>query len=1858
MANLGTLWFGADIDLSNLKRKLQEGNREALNALKVDYDQSSYTQMVSKLKTALANERFEVKISTNVQSAVQSVKDSMTQVGKGGIGTAPLRGMAAMTNEILNQRQAIQDFNVVADMYKKKAEEMARVHGTNSRQAVEARREEALAREQARAYGRQLAQMNIDKQRASLHQREHNKAMNQASAATRQLNSDSIRLNTTLANGVHISTQLGSALSSIFAIDAARQLLGNVIEIGGQLEKQRISMGAIIGDTARANELFEQIKGLAIKSPFGVVELDQYSKQLAAYGIEQSELFNMTKRLADISAGAGQDIGRLALALGHVKSATYLTGITLRQFSMNNIPMLKMLADYYSEVEHRAVSTAEVQKRISKRQVSYEDVIEQIKRMTDEGGQFYNMQEKISESVSAKWKNLRDSIDIMYGEMAESKVGDMLKTTAESLMLLTTKWQQILPILAVAAAQFSAYRAILAAQNAAGVKLAQTYGLLATKSTQLNANRLWAMVVEKKITKQQLLNAVATRRLTVEQAREAAAIYSVTEAQLQQIATSGKVNKGLIQNALATSRFSIAQLRALATIKATGFGFQFLNARAFESSGKLTRFGKVLARIQLTAKGVGVAIAGIGKALWSLAPAMASFAVFSAIINLWQRQNDEVERAKELNDDLFNRMTEGLKNVHQMMKETKMTFTVNGKDVDVENFGKMQGEISAPKSNEVDSATMLKNIEIWENFIKEYSSAPNIMLNAAYATDENGRAVHSLAEQYDILSEKAKQVAVSVSLLGGIGNALETAINEADAGLLDDNLLKDLKDYDDQYRKHVKVINSVVAANKKAATSGLDAARGNKEFAKALKEANISADNINDQLTFLSTNQEKYTDAVKKFKEGWGRVSEYGIDAPFLTGNLRGAFDELETEFAQVAQKFKEQYNIAALTPEQKEAFGLALTQSFTDVAVKAGVTADEVKKKWMELCKTKFPEIIIDDNTVETRYKISEIKDQLDKLVGGKFLINIDAATNAFDVIETIKKGYKTAKEQIETAKPILMKIGTTVGAVALMTDQKIEELSKGNPFVKEVLMQVQEANKQVNQALKASNELGFALEDTKSKARPQADKTDKQLKQWREELKELQEFWREYEKLAKRMQDSQAVDEIKKRGLFHTLFDKNGSLLVDVREGLSAALDKLLAKTNANTTERKALQVEIKKAKFNVDEKEIEESAKMMLEELNEQIAKKAEQFNLYKTLFEKTGNVNFASAAFSNVKIWDDVSRDFERQLKEMTEESSIDYTMTDTAAKENFKNLNGAYELWKKIVDITSKNYTDALTKAANATEAMMSHQDKIAKKQQEIIELQEKNDGIDHTSEIKQIQQEIDKLKGELLSISPEFKALFKETTDLSIRQIKALYEQAKALKTLIDSNKTRDVTNENGETIGYEYDKGNGETGYISLDNYERLEKQIGKLQKKVPQLSVSFKRLWDFITGKDSDGDGKADLTFKDIAQDLHEVMAAAKQTADALSDMFDALGNEDVADDLALVGDLFGAGSNIAKGIATGNPLDVINGITSGISAIARHHDKKLDKAIKKSELRVKRLQNAYKNLEWEIAHQLTAITKTQSKEMLNNLKKQERELESQLANERDKKKSDEGKVIDLEQNIEEAKQQIKTFYEDLSKERYGIDIDSWASDLSSAIVDAFAAGEDAADAFDKKVADMMKSVIGNIIKIQVIKPAMDELSDFLFGENGIAKTNSAGGVEITPQEAINLARELVNLKGEVEKGKNVYDVIATALKDMGIDISDKDKSSSISNTIKGITEQTAELLASYVNAIRADVSVNRQLLTTSLPTITYDINRISVLSETQVTLQQQIATNTQRNAESAVMIYELLRRVEIGGGALHVK
>lgn len=1796
MANLGTLWFGADIDLTHLQQKITQGNQGILNALKMDYDPASYDQMVSKLRSALDRETFEIKISANTQKIVNDIQNAT----RGGFGSGAAPGLDSLTQKILDQQKAVNELRASVNALRAEQEKMGG--------SPKAYLDELAKYEKAKAELQNLIATQKAYDKAT---RKSADAKREASKAASNLTKNSIKLNATLFDGVNISTRLNSALSGLFAVASAKDFLNNVIEIGGQLEKQRISMGAIVGDVSRANDLFENIKNLAVKSPFGVVELDQYSKQLAAYGIEQSDLFGMTKRLADISAGAGQDIGRLALALGHVKSATYLTGMTLRQFSMNNIPMLKMLADYYSEVEERAVSTAEVQKRISQRQVSYDDVIEQIKRMTDEGGQFFNMQEKISESLQSKFKNLKDSFDIMYGEIAESTIGDMLKSFAEGATDISRNWKDVGAVLGEAAVAFGVIRTAMLFVNWLTSNMNKNTIAAALSEGRLSGLMMKRLVVAGQITKEQLLQAVATKKVSAADAELAAAEFNITRAQLERVAASGRYMGMLEKSSLATSRFTVAQLRLIAALR----------------TERLTLMEKSLKGIQLAFSVIRTSANAATAAVASFMKPLLGFAAFSAVVDIFVEKSRKAEEQEQRLADMAEKANEGYKN----MAETREKFKVGG---------------SADMSDDEITNAIPDMVEA----LKNYSETANDTFNNAFKINEEGKAVNSLQEQYEILAKAVEDTTNAYQEYNKIRPMVEQSIEAAapDKSWLDTTMMhvvgrfmpkEDVAVYYD-LKEALEFYADAVGEADKAEQIFM---RNHLDVVNVLEQMGVAdaAQMTNDQIWETLT-MWQYT-MPDKFKDFANR----------LNGDTKDAFDDVIKQWDRLGvastvatdrmKKSGEDFyksakvfwgeDMTSWPTNWKEIVLMAMKDATKGIKGFESMS-EEAKNDLLNIWLAPF-KITVD--TSEAQQQVNNLLVELQNLVGKSWTVTIGVkGISSIEDVDNATKAYSKALENVESTRKRLAKLR--------------EQGDTSSEAYKRTLKDLIDNQNARDAAAAAIQHYGGDLPEPKEKGgggrKGGASKTDEQLKIWREQKKELEEFWREYETLLKRMSSEKAIEEIGKRGLFPTLFDDKGALVFDVREGLSAAIENLLNSTDGSTIERKQFQIELKKTKFNIDEKAIQEAADRALRNMNEYINQQSGKYNLFKSLFEATGNEGFAESAFADGRIWDDAAREFEKKLQEVSGETSIDYAMSDAAAKEHFKEVEGGYELWKKIVDITQKNYTDALGKAKDAMVATMSIEDKIAKKEKEIEDLRAKSDGIDHTAEIAQAEQEITKLREELLSISPEFKALFKETTDMSIRQIQALYERVKAFKEQIDQFKTKDVTNANGEVIGYEYTKENGEPGYINISNYQKLEKQLGKLQRKVPELSISFNRLWRWITGEDGDNDGKADLVFKDIAQDLAKVMDAVKGTTEALSEMFDALGNEDLADGFAFAGDMLGAGSDIAKGIASGNPLDIINGVAKGISSIAKFHDKKLDKAIQRSQLEVKKLQNAYKNLEWEISHQLTAITRQQSAEMLANLEQQEQQLESQLANERKKKKKDGGKIIDMEQEIEEAKKQIATFYEELGKERYGLDLDSWASDLASAIVDAFAAGEDAAEAFDKKVADIMKNVVSQIVKIQVVKPAMKNLQKFLFGDNGIATTNSEGGVEITPKEASELVGELMKLKNAVDSGKNVYDVVAQAMKSMGLDMNgESTSSSSTSSTIKGITEQTADLLASYINAIRADVSVMRAEEGIDLPAITVAVQQISVLTATQLQVQSQIANNTMRNAEAAEEIWNML-------------
>lgn len=262
--------------------------------------------------------------------------------------------------------------------------------------------------------------------------------------------------------GSHLGTLIKSSITLI-GLHSAFRFIQNVRNVTAEFEMQRVALGGIIQDTEKAESLFKQIKAAAIQSPFEIKDLVSFTKQLSAYRIETEDLFDVTMRLADVSAGLGVDMSRLVLAYGQVRAAAVLRGQELRQFTEAGIPLVDLLAEKFTKLNGRAIKTAEVFDLISKRAVPFSMIKEIFEDMTNAGGIFYKMQEKQSETLKGQWMKLKDAASIMYDEIGNTdSVHNAMTDLLAVSMKLMQNWREIGKVLGAAAASYVAYRVVIA----------------------------------------------------------------------------------------------------------------------------------------------------------------------------------------------------------------------------------------------------------------------------------------------------------------------------------------------------------------------------------------------------------------------------------------------------------------------------------------------------------------------------------------------------------------------------------------------------------------------------------------------------------------------------------------------------------------------------------------------------------------------------------------------------------------------------------------------------------------------------------------------------------------------------------------------------------------------------------------------------------------------------------------------------------------------------------------------------------------------------------------------------------------------------------------------------------------------------------------------------------------------------------------------------------------------------------------------------------------------------------------------------------------------------------------------------
>lgn len=1643
----------------------------------------------------------------------------------------------------------------------------------------------------------------------------------------------------------------------------AQQFAMSIITTGGEMEKQHIALQSILGDMQNANTMFNQIKELALNSPFTFSELNRDVKQLAAYGVEYENLYDTTKRLADMSSGLGVGFDRIALAFGQVQARGWLDGKELRQIAYAGIPLLDKLSKFYSQQEGRKVSTSEIKTRISNREVSFDDVKSIFWEMTNAGGQFYNMQQTLSETLLGRYNKLKDAWEIMLADFAsgESLVGKFFKTAIEGVTTLVQSFHSLaLPVGAIfagyamkkalsgsAASSFLSNKANLAKDIQKRVMLGEQISsiegrILATKN-RITSTDLRQAVISGQLTKAELNRLMVSGQISAKQ-------YEIYRALLlQQTATNGVV-----------SRWAVFR--------------RYLQMNGVFGSLKnmWANFGtSALASFRL----VGTGIKALGSTIWSAIgglPGLIIGGVTFGITYAISEYQELSQKIKQTQDEIADKS----KQISEFLRDNNVSVAISGgdtKEIDnmIDNYKEKLKEL-APYSyknmlmSADEEADHKKRLQYLENEIKLLKEANDIasatLSNRGYYSD-----LKDVTEDVVDAFKNREEMRIAAMSTNASSGDKELYANERAYGNYIDKLKDSLAKRFGDIAKDEKLREAAMQA-----MSGIFSSMGIPEDkADVIRASVLQAFGCGDKSAWL---QSEVSNSM---------ISLIDKSFPMIGEKIKASIPLNDAEKAKVKELMDDaKKNLIYQYPELEKTLQNMLANSNFQAVIKLVFEGSEKLNNLQSTLVGRIPKQYHGYVTGETGGKYKTYAEKWGKEDSWYSARNAAQA----DIDKTLNEYESARKSKAKNASDLYLDYKLAVNAAKDLLYYDYD--GKG----------------------KKSNKVGKTKTNTK----------DTELESLKRKIDLYKKFYSELEKYRDLYGRQGAFAQIKSEKEFQPIF----------KMGLSdpgtygVSVGELLNRIKSNTEERadyKKSQIADIHAKNRSDE---EARIKAQNSELGKQLDILTEQYDVYKKLYELTGDSRGASmVAFGHVQngtIKDELKSQMSVAIQQHNNRAGTKYTADDvlnmTEADFNSKigkdseNISVIYERWRNEVAKIKKESIDLMAELIqkNATiEQQIEDENRAYERQKKLIEES------DTTSEMKQRalkgldknhNEAIGKLKFEQFKEQSDWVTIFDDldrvstntinsmitgiedfskTTGLSVEVVKQLRKALDNLrKESIERNPFGALFNstKRGNAIG-SYLKGTLGDQYKSGDSYILTKEQAKKMGLQ------SGKKYTKADLENEQQG------AYDDFQNGLTSLANKMKSLQDCLNpviDLFAALGKEDtfLGQTISTASSALGAASQVSGGLkdlGLGNlePYGAAAGAAlSVITSLSAIHDKTLQKEIEASEARQKELDNMVKNIKTIIEDTLGGIysyevskdTKEQLKKVTDNydliqkvnnsklakenplfrikgtyseetykaakeaqakphsayhaelasMMAQRDEIQNQRNAENKKKKKDSTKIADYNQQIKEMDQNIKTFAQDFLKDIYSIDFKTWASELTDTIVSAWSKGEDAVEAYRDKVKDLMKDVVKNVISQKIIESYMEKPLGML------TKTlNEKGKLDET--DIVDLANSLYD---SAEGASDTVIKVLDYLKSKGLDLSENGTSSSAKNSVKSITEETADILCSYVNAIRLDVSVMRTEQAKFYP-------EMSVIAKSQLTQLNTIAQNTLRNADAAERI-----------------
>jgi predicted nucleic acid-binding Zn-ribbon protein len=1593
-----------------------------------------------------------------------------------------------------------------------------------------------------------------------------------------------------------------------FSVNTVQGFVEQIAAVRGQFELSQRSLESILQNKPKADEIFNKTIELAVKSPFRIKDLVDYTRQLSAYRIESDKLYDTTKRLADVSAGLGVDMGRLILAYGQVKAAAYLRGSEVRQFTEAGVNMYGELQQYFKEVKGEAYTTAQIVDMISKRKVTFEDVEAIFQRMTDKGGMFYNMQEIQAETLQGKISNLKDAFDVMLNNIGKSNEG-FFKGSIQFATNLLNHWEAIAN---VAKALLSIVVAIKVNSMFMQSNLGKAFFL---NAAMVGKWRTFLDLIKSMPTAfGKMKTAISAIGGSLKAALGGFAFYAI----LQTIMN--------YRNALQQFDETIRKARE-STIDALG--------KISELSAKYKDFSNVIYRAQNNvddSKAIEEKRKALNKLIEQVNRDGLEIKINVTELNETQLDKEFETLKKRYTDFVFE--LEAIKERAAQSDKSGWWWGVSGIKEGLDEYKTAAIDIIS-QTNKIEKAMALANIG--------YEDA-NIKTQKYFDTLRNGRIDGEADIDY-------------LKRMHNAWKGLEDYYSR-NSMVLPDWLVKGqgyMKGVSDSFDD----LSSAIKQTEENFKDVFVGKGGIEEFKKRYQKDPIKLKVEIDQ--YAAEND--LSDTQKKLLYDIARKN-YGIKIPVKVddSDTEPAIKTIIEDLQEYADKNKIKISVEVKDPKN-------LNETIGDYQKSAKdwqETIDNIKRSPKNFFTGAYLDIgnaerwgkqYVDSHTVFTKelaLKYAEEQKQAalywNRLLGGK---------DPF-----AKKSNSKAQRDILQERISLLKDMNAKYNELIKIESKEQALTDTRKYFKEA---AQNVGWNANDILpddksiaKRIREIGNQYKDVGKRGNALRIAADIELNIPKTENDKLKDD------ISRNIEDSfsqlQLYKKLKGEGLSDTLiknmFGDITTSFEDIRKSIDDEFNKYIFKDYESI-----YGGDINKWSediVNQYNKDISNTANVLKERFGDS--------NIYKQYLDQVQKLD-KQVYQDQVEQTQKLIKAYKQQLSDQLQldkwyyeeryklENDPNIAKDPDLKKQLQANLDAQYE--KKTDENTWKDFKESDMYIAifenldqTSSRVLTAMRKKLSSLRDNLKDLSPK--------QLKQIVQQMEKVDEQLADRNP-FKGLSNDIAkyvkfaskraQLEKDYIEATENEDKLKNKSKDQNKIVELAKRKYESAVKKHGEDSEEAGQAQ-DIYDIEKRKLDIILEELEAQGKISKKLAEQIR------DGQ--VAEKTLSQKIRSIGEGFSDVANIVNGTFEALNdwglNIEMGDELQeIVGGIGQIGSSLSE-IDLTKPFSTIKGTVGILGGIGKTlggifgwgtKDKKLQKQIEKHQKSIEKLQDAYNDLKEAMneAFDISMLARYNN-EMVKSLKTQNAHLEAMIKAESSKKKKDKDKIAEYQKQIKENEKAIKEAEESLTEQLGGFgsksNYKSAAEAFAQAWVDAFGEGSDALDALNNKFNEYIKNLIVKQATTRLVGKMIEPILKAV--DEAVSEGSEGGnnGLEVTKSEL----QKIIDMWGQV--GPVLDENLKRLMDAMGYKPGLNSNLSALQQGIQAVTENTAQTLESLLNSMRyylatqqADVRIIRDTLIerlgVSAGAVLQDANNNPVLVELR--LQTTLLTDIRDTLSSCV-------------------